>query len=52
MNRSKIAKGLISLGVITEFVGTLLVVSDLRTLGLALGALAVLIVITGYALTE
>ena len=52
VRRAKIAKGLISFGVITEFVGTLLVVSDLRALGLTLGALAVVIVITGYALDQ
>lgn len=51
MNRQKIAKGLISLGVLIEFTGTLLVVADMRVLGLSLGALAVLVVIAGYLLS-
>ncbi len=51
MKRQKLAKGLIALGVIMEFSATLLVVADMRVLGLTLGALAVVVVITGYVLS-
>ena len=52
MTKQKLAKGLITLGVIMEFLATLVVVSDQQAAGLTLGGLAVAVVITGYVLFD
>lgn len=52
MTKQKLAKGLITLGVIMEFGGTLMVVAGERTAGLALGGVAVVVVIAGYLLYD
>ena len=52
MNRRKASKGLITVGVLMEFLATLLVVSDLRIVGLAMGGVAAVLVVIGYVLFE
>jgi uncharacterized membrane protein len=52
MNRKRIAKGLIILGVAIEFLGTLFVSADLKPAGLALGSVGLVVVVLGYLAWE
>jgi uncharacterized membrane protein len=52
VNRKRIAKGLIILGVAIEFLGTLLVSADLKLAGLALGSVGLVVVVLGYLAWE
>ena len=52
MSRAKAAKGLITVGVLLEFAGSLVVVAGFQVAGLTIGGGAAVIVISGYLLLE
>ena len=52
VNRKRIAKGLIIIGVAIEFLGTLFVSADLKPAGLALGSVGLVVVVLGYLAWE
>jgi hypothetical protein len=51
-DRKRIAKSLIIFGVAIEFLGTLFVSADLKTVGLAIGGAGLVVVVLGYLAWE
>ena len=52
LDKKRIAKGLIVLGVAIEFLGSLFVAADLKAAGLGLGSAGLVVVVLGYLAWE
>jgi hypothetical protein len=52
VDRKRVGKSLLVLGVAVEFLGTLLVSADFKTAGIAVGGFALVAVVVGYLALE